>query len=110
MYLAKSLDYVTEVTMTSDWEHSVQHFQSRILIPMTTHCTNISGLLMKQFNGGVTIAKDNRDILDVFKFELASAENGRRVMSAVRWRSTAKTGLGDCHLRQSDACYRSVEN
>lgn len=39
---------------------------------------------MKQFNGGVTMAKDKRDILDVLKFELAFAESDRRVICAVR--------------------------
>jgi hypothetical protein len=72
----KSWDDVTAVTLTSDGEHRARTLQSRILILMNTHCTNDCGRLMKQFNGGVTMAKDNRDILEILKFELAFAESG----------------------------------
>src|SRR5579864_2691588 len=67
MSLKKSWNFVTAVTFTSDGEHRMRTLQACILISMSTHCTNDCGRLMKQMNGGVTMAKDNRDILKVLK-------------------------------------------
>lgn len=74
--LVKIWNPVMAVTSTGDWEHSLLRLQSLILIPMSTHCTNICGLFMKHINGGVTMAKDTRDILKVLKFELDFVESG----------------------------------